>query len=524
MASLQTLSCIVLAFLSCCSVAHEELSTQTARIIKASQPNIIVFVVDDMGFANIGFHNPGPHVKTPNLDAEAANGTILMRHYTYCWCAPTRSALMTGRLPYHVLERTNHVDQRMTMMPAKLSKVGYSTHQIGKWHLGLLAPWMTPAGRGFHTSLGYLSGAEDHYTQREGKEYGCEGKEPCVDLWSTDRPAYGKNGTYGSYIYSTEVQRIIEQHEKEKPLFMYVALQVMHAPQEVPPEYSAKFPSPKYSQDYAIEQGMGNMADEVFGNMTKALRLRGMWENTLVVMLSDNGGPAGIEASGHSANNYPLRGGKTNYFEGGIRVASFVGGGFLPSNMRGNRAYGYMSVADWYSTLLPLAGADPTDSAAGVPGVDGLNMWPYLSGQQNKSPRTEIMIGSVAVKVDLQNKLAGALISGKYKIVLGTQSYGFWQGPIYPNATTNHERDDINVDCKTGCLFDIIDDPGEHKDLAKSMPEKLQELLSRWKELKNTSFQAEAHPEDAKQCKAYYEAHGGFCGPYSTSIENEVLV
>merc|ERR1719502_525744 len=76
---------------------------------KASRPNIIIFVVDDMGYANIGFNNPGEHVKTPHMDAAAANGTILSRHYTYCWCAPTRSALMTGRLPYHVFEKTNHV-------------------------------------------------------------------------------------------------------------------------------------------------------------------------------------------------------------------------------------------------------------------------------------------------------------------------------------------------------------------------------------------------------------------------------
>jgi len=236
----------------------------------------------------------------------------------------------------------------------------------------------------------------------------------------------------------------------------------------------------------------------------------------LILFTSDNGGPAGIQASGHSGNNYPLRGGKTNFFEGGIRVAAFLGGGFLPHTMRGKRLDGYVSVADWYGTLLPLAGADASDNVPGIPGVDGLDMWPYLTGKQTESPRTEIMIGTKAVKVDLGATMAGALISGQYKVVLGLMSYGFWQGPIYPNATTNHTRDDVNIDCKSGCLFNIIDDPGEHHDLARSMPDKLQELIARWSKLNTTRYNAPRHPTQASMCDAYARAHRGFCGPYYT--------
>merc|ERR1719230_1655199 len=111
-------------------------ATLPLMLASAALPNIIIFVADDMGFANIGFNNPGSHVKTPNLDRAAQEGTILERHYTYCWCAPTRSALMTGRLPYHVLETTNHVDRGFSMVSAKLRQVGYRPHQVGKWHLG----------------------------------------------------------------------------------------------------------------------------------------------------------------------------------------------------------------------------------------------------------------------------------------------------------------------------------------------------------------------------------------------------
>ena len=125
------------------------------------------------------------------------------------------------------------------------------------------------------------------------------------------------NGTYAAYIYSTEGERLIAEHDPlSGPLFIYFASQVMHAPQEVPACFSDLYPSPKYSSDYAIMNGMASAADEVLGNTTQALKDRGMWENTLLIYTSDNGGPAGQLSSGHSGNNFPLRGGKTNFFEG----------------------------------------------------------------------------------------------------------------------------------------------------------------------------------------------------------------
>merc|ERR1712096_208540 len=98
----------------------------------APRPHVLLFVVDDQGWANVGVHNPG-NVITPTLDAMVADGVRLERHYGYRWCAPSRASLMTGRLSYHVLEKTNYVSRGMTMLPRKLQQVGYTTHQIGKW-------------------------------------------------------------------------------------------------------------------------------------------------------------------------------------------------------------------------------------------------------------------------------------------------------------------------------------------------------------------------------------------------------
>ena len=89
--------------------------------------------------------------------------------------------------------------------------------------MGAVAPWMTPHSRGFDTSLGYLSGGEDHYTQiQRGNIFG----QPGVDFWQTDRPAYGLNGTYACYTYDEAIARTIAAAAQQRPLFLYVALQV----------------------------------------------------------------------------------------------------------------------------------------------------------------------------------------------------------------------------------------------------------------------------------------------------------
>ena len=290
------------------------------------RPHILLFVIDDMGWANIGFHN-GDHVHTPNLDREAAAGVKLNRSYAFNWCAPSRAALATGRMPYHVLETTNYVSGRMNMLAAKLKQVGYTTTQLGKastvgfsfcshfslhsfillldrpfvqWHMGELMTWMTPSGRGFHSSLGYLCAEEDHYTHRAHElQFGCPG----TDLWRSGLPAAGYNGTYSAHLYGAEAVSIIQNHNRSKPLFLYVALQDMHAPNQVPGRFSSAFPSPAYNSTYATYNGMGIAADEVFGNVTRALRMRQMYSTSFIVVTSDNGGPSG-QSFDWSGNNW----------------------------------------------------------------------------------------------------------------------------------------------------------------------------------------------------------------------------
>lgn len=174
-----------------------------------------------------------------------------------------------------------------------------------------------------------------------------------MDLYRTDGPALGENGTYGAITYNNEIERVIQSHDVANaaaPLFLYVALQCMHAPEQVTTAFSALFPTGTYTSNYAVYNGMGAAADSVFGNATSALKRRGMWGSTLVVVMSDNGGPVALKTSGGNANNYPLRGGKKTEFEGGIRVNAFVSGGFVPASLHGQTRDGYVHVCDWCVT------------------------------------------------------------------------------------------------------------------------------------------------------------------------------
>ena len=494
----------------------------------APRPHIVLFVIDDFGWANLGLHSEaGPNgTHTPHMDAAASEGILLDRHYTFRWCAPTRASFMTGRMPYRVLEATNVASGGMNMIAAKLRQVGYRTHQVGKWHLGCQMQWMTPAGRGFDSSFGYLTGGEDHFTHSIGGKgyFGCPG----IDLFETDHPAYTGEGVYGAYLYNDRVQSIIADHDPAAaPLFLYVATQDTHGPDQVPPHYAAYFDPAVFTAAYGVYNGMGAAADELFGNMTAALKAKNMWANTLVVFSSDNGGPASKYTASKSANNWPLRGGKKTDFEGGVRVAAFVSGGFVPAAVRGSTLDGYLHCSDWYPTFCNLAGGvdcrDATTAARrGVPPVDGFDQWDYLTGAVSASPRTEIMVSRCEhpnqhhiPNSSTSPACTGAFISGQYKIVLGEQYYGFWQGPTFPNASTEPNRSvfDQPVDCGLGCLFDIRSDPSETVDLAASNPAQLAQMRKRYFELNATQFDGPRCPPNAALCQQYVAAHHGYLGP-----------
>eukprot|EP00039_Didymoeca_costata_P002570 m.61122 g.61122 ORF g.61122 m.61122 type:complete len:529 (+) comp11379_c0_seq2:104-1690(+) len=455
-------------------------------IVTGSKPHIVYALVDDWGHYNSHVLGNNPDIHTPNLDKLVANGAILDRHYTYQFCSPTRVSLMSGRLPIHVKEDNDWVGgvpRNMTIIAKKLQSAGYSTHHLGKWHAGSASFGHIPAGRGFDTSLGYFHASEDHYANTAPALLlkNCSAFNttwPCgtdgrfdqlkgVDLWRNLKPATGENGTgYNLFHWMHEVTSIITTLPEGSPLFLYMAFQNNHAPLQVPDQYSNL-----YNNITGIKRtyyGMTTAWDDALGNITRLMESTNMWSNTLLVISSDNGGPI---YSGGGANNYPLRGGKISDFEGGVRVASVIAGGFLPSKQVGKTISGYIHICDWYATFCAVAGVNPVDTAAaaaGLPPIDSMNMWPMLSGENSTSPRVSIPLssgqGTHAGEI-LTKGSKGALIHQNYKIIVGRICENAWTSPNYPNGTHVDPRQ-ICMDCGTGCLFDIINDPTEHHDLS----------------------------------------------------------
>jgi len=260
--------------------------------------------------------------------------------------------------------------------------------------------------------------------------------------------------------------------------------------------------------------------DGLVSDVVGALRERGMWENTLLLMTSDNGGPK-------EANNWPLRGGKFSNWEGGIRAPGFISGGALPVKARGTRASGLAAVWDFHATIVDVAGGELFDAraaAAGLPPVDGVSHWSYWSGQTSEPPRTELAIGAVlgsshGTAKHPQTTLEG-LIQGRHKVLIGSFDEAVLTGPLFPNKSTDASMWDTTVDCSTGCLYDLDADPTESVDLASEQPELLQNMLARIREINRTVFSPDRGVSDPLACEKALGDNGGYWGPF---VDNKFI-
>jgi arylsulfatase A-like enzyme len=507
-----------------------------------TKPNVVLWLVDDQGWGNAGFHND--NVLTPTMDRLALEeGAVLARHYTYPWCAPSRSALMTGIMPHLGLQNDGQrVPESVVMLPQVMKAAGYSTHHIGKWHLGMLRTWQHPTSRGFDTSVGFMNGGEDYVTQRvggvENADWGCEG----VDFLENAKPALGRNGTFSmSWIHSELVRAIYPFKESTTPLFLFVALQAMHSPSPGPEllahtvdKYAAAgMPDARFAETNAII----TMADKLLDHAVELLRETNRWDNTLLIHLSDNGGQITDPKGTHhpplpgdpwapQGNNWPLRGMKRSFFEGGVRVPAFVAGGALPSTMRGETLSGYIHLADWFLTIAELADSEIRPSRHG-----SMSMAGFLDGTRG-SPRSGMVLGAGETAGTCNHN--EAVIEGNWKLINGSVpcDWATWQAPLFPNASASTSTESrLEQDTKarpndcvlegTTFLFNIEDDPNELVNLAASNPKQVALLLTKLAEARADAatdpFEKNhdhAVHDRAALCTAYRDAHGGFLGPY----------
>lgn len=284
----------------------------------AGRPNVVIFLADDLGVADIGAQGRSADVRTPNIDSLARNGTRFTDGYVTCpVCSPTRAGFLTGRYQQRFGHEFNPGPSRpenfglpkdQVTLANAFKQNGYKTGLIGKWHLGNDAG-LKPQDRGFDEFFGFLGGAHKFINN--------ETPENAVN------DIYRGNAAVGEKEYLTdaigrEASAFVTRHAKE-PFLAYVPFNDVHSPLQAPPKYTDRFPDEK---DPKRKQLLAKLSalDDAIGGVLKTLREQNLEENTLIFFFSDNGGPT----PNNGSRNTPFSGYKGQVLEGGIRVPYIV--------------------------------------------------------------------------------------------------------------------------------------------------------------------------------------------------------
>ena len=294
---------------------------------KKKKPHIVMVVMDDLGSHDLGLHGTG--IKTPHSDKLAQDGMYLDNYYVTPYCSPTRASLMSGKYPIHTGIYNIINDFSAAGLPVEeetladlLKKGGYETRAVGKWHLGFSKWEFTPTYRGFDSFYGFYKGGQDYFSHMSKKAYDLrlDSQPNCGDGCSQ---IIDERGNYSTHVYTREAINVIQNYsvssyesDDGKPLFLYLAFQAVHGPNEVPPEYMEVYDDKNWTEQRKIYAGMLTAADEGIGNVTQALKDNGLWDDTLFIFTTDNGGPT-VACAVQGSSNYPKRGGKCSVWEGG---------------------------------------------------------------------------------------------------------------------------------------------------------------------------------------------------------------
>ena len=390
------------------AIQQIKLPSPAAAKFVNTQPHVIYFLADDLGWNDVGYH--GSFVQTPTIDELASEGVKLERFYMNPICTPSRAALLSGRYITHTglqhmqiqTYQPNGLSLNCTLLPQALKEYGYKNYLIGKWHLGYYKEEYTPQNRGFDKFFGIYPGMAGHYDRREYGKYA---------LIDNGQP-YWDNTTYDTRLYVQKTVDYIEEHLREhpdKPMFMLVSFQAVHQPIEVPKYYSDRYRNITSNAKQRLVAGMTTAMDEGIKNITKVFKEHGIWENAVTFFSTDNGGMVEFGSS-----NYPLFNGKASLFEGGIRGVAFARGkGIRPGRVSNS----LMHMTDIYPTILNLAkphalksnDKELSDSLNRyIKTLDGYNLWDTISNDAS-NPRKEVLIN-----MDTYQKALGRITISRY--------------------------------------------------------------------------------------------------------------
>lgn len=414
----------------------------------ASQPNLIIILTDDQGYADVGF-NGSTDIPTPHIDRIANEGVRFTHGYvSFPVCGPSRAGLITGRYQGRFGYRNNPtlnpfdpvagLPLEEENMAEVLGRVGYHSGIVGKWHLGT-HPQFRPNVQGFDEFYGFVAGGHRYFPE---------------DLvYQTIEEVDQKGGWYSTKLRRNE--EVVETDEyltdelsneavdfiarnHEKPFFLYVAYNAPHTPMQASQKYLDRFPhiDDKLRRTYAA---MVSAVDDGVGRILAELETQNIDEDTLVFFLSDNGG-----AGNNGSSNLPLRGSKGGVYEGGMHVPfAFRWPGQVPAGVD------YEQPVSSLDIMGTMAGLTRVRIAEDRP-LDGVNLMPYLQGKEQGPPHEFLFWQMFSAR-------EGAVRSGDDKLVL--------------------QSDETVTE-----LYDLGRDLGETTDLAMTQQKKAARLRAAYDE------------------------------------------
>ena len=412
------------------------------------RPNVLFILADDLGWGDVGYH--GSPIQTPNIDRLAQNGVELDCHYVCPLCTPTRASLLTGRYASRFGKHAT-VPSNDPVLPdgywtlAKMFKdAGYSTGLFGKWHLGS-DPQYYPGRYGFDYSYGSLAGGIDPYTHRykEG---------PYTYTWHRNGELVEEQGHATDLITQEAINWITSQ---KNPWFCYVPYTAVHVPIQAPEEWIDRYWGNRYDVDPARDRSFKIYAaytshmDYCIGKLIETLKCIDQLDNTIIVFASDNGAvitnpkddvakyPGRHEDTPRLGSNYPLRGGKAQLYEGGIRTPAILSwrGKVKPFKLEHP-----ISIVDWMPTFAALLECMPPKD----PKWDGINILPLLF-EGNKQD----------ISVQSERLFYWNLTYDRFAV-----RYGDWK--LIVDKREGHEMKE---------LFNLKEDPYEQRNQASRYPE-----------------------------------------------------
>lgn len=413
------------------------------------RPNILIFLVDDAGWGDFGYH--GSAIRTPTVDALAREGVELDRFYTCPVCTPTRAAMMLGCPPsrFGLTSAVSSTSKEVVIPKDRMNLArllrdnGYDTALTGKWHLGNVVPDLIPNAYGFNHSYGFLGPGVDYYTHRSWGD---------VQNWHRNGEFIEEEGHATDLITNEALSFLREKRDTLKPFFLYVSYNAPHVPIQEEEKWVAPYRGIMEDESRQFYAGMVTHLDDGMRQILEEVERQSLREDTLVLFFSDNGPERPgvvryvqpvptintISEYGQYGSSGPFRGLKYGLYEGGIRMPAIIS---WPGHLKPGKVTDPMIVYDLLPTFAHAAGIDIPDTGL----LEGMNIWPSITGNGGTVERTFYWnMGNLqAVFKDgwkIIHTGGGDLESGQYE------------------------------------LFNVIDDPYEKHDLADERQEILEQM------------------------------------------------